>query len=226
MKMYIPSLKNGPREAMRLVEEMRCAPSDAAASMFDEARFDVFALIAGVYPVECEYVEHNAASHDDVQERLTLIARIVYLARIVRQGGDKLIREQEYALRIAEDVVEALREMAYLACPSRWECEAPCPLQHTLLWDAEFIRSGQMSKVMDDVHILCEYENECESHNAAWPWEDLAYMQNIYAQYHQAVERALAATQPDEIQAEVEAAFAALLQVLQDAQGVIDTIVD
>ena len=205
MKMYIPPPALPIELAVQRLREtldhvwysQTVAPVEAMTrtAALDEARFDVFALITGLYPVEREY--------DDVQERLTLIARIVRLARLVGQG-DGVTREQGYALRIAEDVVEHLAEIATPACPLRGQ--------------------AGVASVMADVNILAAYENECESHNAAWPWEDLAYMQNIYAQYHQAVERALAATQPDEIQAETEAAFAALLQVLQDAQGVIDTI--
>lgn len=170
-----------------------------------EVRYDVFALIEGLYPVESPYVDDPELAHDDVQQRLTLIMRIVRLARLVRQAdGGGLSREQGYALRIAEDVVEHLAEIATPACP----------------------RSEQagVASVMADVDILAWYENECESYNAAWPWEDLAYMQSIYAAYHAAVERVKAASEPDEIQAEVEAAFAALLQILQDAQSVIDTI--
>lgn len=213
MKMYIPPPALPIELAVQRLREtldhvwysQTVAPVEAMTrtAALDEARFDVFALITGLYPVEREYVGEPELAHDDVQERLTLIARIVRLARLVRSAGDALTREQGYALRIAEDVVEHLAEIATPACTLR----------------------GQAG-VMADVNILESYQSECEAHNAAWPWEDLAYMQNIYTQYHQAVERALVATQPDEIQAEVEAAFAALLQVLQDAQGVIDTIVD
>ncbi len=216
MQMYVPppalAIEMAVQRIRETLDEVFYSRSVASVEAMTrtaalvEARFDVFALIGGLYPVEREYAADPELAHDDVQERLALIARVVRLARLVRQAdGGGLSREQGYALRIAEDVVEHLGEIATLA--------------------AERGEQAEMASVMAHVDTLMYYENECESHPNDWqPVEDLAYMRSVYEAYHAAVERANAASEPDEIQAEVEAAFAALLQVLQDAQGVIDTI--